>query len=481
MDICEPDKNGPHRRSRTREVSSRYKSPTPSARIGPKRCPSPNISRASSVSAPKRSVSAERKSPSTPSRPSTPVRDTSKTAGNKLPESLWPSTMQREKTVSRAPSDRTLRPSSNVSRKDEKPVDVTDKMKKSPSSSLPRMVTIAPSRRRLSLDGMSKPSHKSASDLLMLLSRDESGTEGLRRSSVDDRCSLWAQRPSSSRSRPASPSVSRGLSPLRAKAVNTPSRGTSPARVRPSSPSRNIQSSTPVLSFNADIKKAKKVASNVEDVHQLRLLHSRHLQWRFANAQTDAAMHSQKEQTERTLYSVWRIIVDLLDWTREKRSNLQQLKFKLKLYSILYGQTNKSYSTCTPQATFLDKWSSMERDHTNSLTWAIQDLQDSTLRIPVTGGAMVDIKNVEVAVCSAIDVMSSIGSPLCSIFSHVEGMNRLVSELAELAARERSMLEECESLLSSTDELQMEEYSLRTHLLQTIQAWKNDERSKYGY
>ncbi|GFQ03906.1 QWRF motif-containing protein 8 [Phtheirospermum japonicum] len=97
----------------------------------------------------------------------------------------------------------------------------------------------------------------------------------------------------------------------------------------------------------------------------------------------------------------------------------------------------------------------MERDHTNSLKWAIQDLQDSTLRIPVTGGARADIKTVEVAVCSAVDVMSSMGSSLCSILSQVEGMNCLVSEFADLAARERAMLDECESLLGSTDELQV--------------------------
>ncbi|KAK6136410.1 hypothetical protein DH2020_029831 [Rehmannia glutinosa] len=594
--------------SRTREVSSRYKSPTPSAANGSKRCPSPNVSRTSStstVSVPKRALSAERKRPSTPSRPpspspSTPVRDTTaemvlasrKTASDKLPESLWPSTMRslsisfqsdtisdpivkKEKTVSPTPSDRTLRPSSNVGRKGEtplsgkptperkrsplkgknsadqlensKPVDSlnarlldrhqwrsrtigkvstslnTDKMNK--NSSLPHTRMVTPSVRRLSLDGTSKPLPKSASDLLMQISRDDSVKEWLNGNSVDDR-SLRTQRPGSSSSsdrtslvngaaralslptpgsRPPSPSVSRGVSPSRARAATPSSRGTSPARVRPSSPSRNPQNSSSVLSFIVDIKKGKKAANNVEDVHQLRLLYNRHLQWRFANARSDAALNSQKAKAEKMLYSVWNIIVDLWDSVMEKRSDLQQLKLKLKLYSVLDNQMScqicrplqlfiirlqkaLSFRASYPDATlkptvkvtFLDEWTSMERDHTNSLTWAIQDLQASTVRIPVTGGARADVKTVEAAVCSAVDVMNSMGSTLCSILSQIEGMNCLVSELADVAAHERAMLDECESLLGSTAALQMEEYSLRTHLLQMKQAWRNGEQSRVG-
>ncbi|KAL0316538.1 UNVERIFIED_CONTAM: AUGMIN subunit [Sesamum radiatum] len=102
------NKNGVTRQARTREVSSRYRSPTPPATTGPKRCPSPNagrISSTSTISVAKRATSAERKRPSRPSSPpspSTPVQDTAaeillasrKIVGNRLPESLWPSTMR---------------------------------------------------------------------------------------------------------------------------------------------------------------------------------------------------------------------------------------------------------------------------------------------------------------------------------------------------------------------------------------------------
>ncbi|KAL1548928.1 AUGMIN subunit 8-like isoform X1 [Salvia divinorum] len=570
--VSADNKNGAAtRRFRTREVSSRYLSPTQSVAAAPKRCPSPNggrASTASTVSLPKRAVSAERRRPTTPTSPrspspSTPVQDTAaatlvtprKTSVNKSsPESLWPSTMRslkvslqfdgkRESTISGMPSDRTLKPPSNVARKGEIPTarKPTPEKKRSPvkgknstdllenskpldglpsslpdqnrwpsrtsgrASSIPsrsgatekvnqtplsqsRMAT-TPSLRRLSLDGTSRPVRKSASDLLMSPSHVESEKMMFRGSAFHDD-SQKVQRPSSSsssersssmnavartqslpipRSRPSSPSVSRVVSPSRVRIVHPSSRGSSPARLRPSSPSRQPQD-TSVLSFIADIKKGKKAAIAIQDVHQLRLLYNRNLQWRYTNARVDAAMHSHKAKAEKILYNTWRIILDLLDSVRKKRSNLQQLKLKLKLYSVWVNQ-----------ASCLFEWASVEKDHTNSMTWAIHDFQASTLRIPVAEGTRVDIRSVKGAVCSAVNVMNAMTSSLLPVLQQVESMNSLVAELADAAARERTVLNECESLFCSIAALQVEESSLRTHLLQMKQSWRRDQLSLFGY
>jgi len=134
----------------TREITSRYRSPSPTraAPSGSWRCPSPSLTRpttpASSKLLPKRAQSTERKRPATPPsppRPSTPVQDSSidvnsssrRVAGSRMPEALWPSTMRslsvsfqsdtisipvikKEKPVTSA-VDRTLRPNSNVTHK----------------------------------------------------------------------------------------------------------------------------------------------------------------------------------------------------------------------------------------------------------------------------------------------------------------------------------------------------------------------------
>ncbi|KAF5749495.1 hypothetical protein HS088_TW04G01464 [Tripterygium wilfordii] len=126
MDVCEPEKHAAvdtprpplapaernnavtTRRPRTREVSSRYKSPSPSTPSNTRRSASPSLTRtvpSNSQLVPKRAVSAERKRPSTPpspQRPRTPIRDSSvdsqlssrrmSMGGGRLPESLRPST-----------------------------------------------------------------------------------------------------------------------------------------------------------------------------------------------------------------------------------------------------------------------------------------------------------------------------------------------------------------------------------------------------
>ncbi|KAK3003124.1 hypothetical protein RJ639_019162 [Escallonia herrerae] len=573
--------NGTTRRSRTREVSSRYKSPTPPA---PRRCPSPNSSRTGTsppVPVPKRAISAERRRPSTPpspSRPATPVHDTStdthlasrKIIGSRLPEALWPSRMRslsvsfqsdtfslpiskREKPVTPALSDRTLKPSSNVAHKkaesppvsrkptperkrsplkgknssdqseNSKPVDglharlidqhrwpsragLSDRATK---ASTTHAGTAVPSLRRTSIpDRIGKPLQKSASDAARLLSSDGSSRLELEACPVDvdqlriprllssnssERMTsmapaLRSQSLPTPGSRPPSPSttslfpssVYRGVSPSRTMVSNpAPSRGVSPSRIRASSPTRQSNSTASVLTFIADIRKGKKASNHIEDAHQLRLLYNRHLQWRYVNARAHSVLHCQKATAEvgRTLYNVWRTSSELWDIVTEKRIDLQQLSLKLKLYSVLNEQELQNYSRAENiQMAYLDKWALIERDHACAISGATEDLQASTLRLPVTGGAKADIETVKAAVCSAVELMQTIGSSICSILSKVEGVNSLVSELADVAAQERAMLDECESVLASTAFMQVvEEYSLRTHLIQLKEAWKSGE------
>lgn len=136
----------------------------------------------------------------------------------------------------------------------------------------------------------------------------------------------------------------------------------------------------------------------------------------------------------------------------------------------------KLNSVLNDQMAYLDDWALLERDHISSLAGAIEALEASTLRLPVTGGARADIYTLKDAICSAVDVMRTMGSSICSLLSRVEGMNCLVSELADVAAQEKSVLDECGDLLASTVAMQIEENSLRTHLIQLKQALHRGEQ-----
>ncbi|KAJ8751101.1 hypothetical protein K2173_016282 [Erythroxylum novogranatense] len=561
---------------RTREVSSRYKSPTPSAPVS-RRCSSPTLTRtlqSASQVVSKRALSAERSRPATPTSPkspSTPVHDSSVDAqltsrrlstGSRLPESLWPSTMRslsvsfqsdtisipvgkKEKPVSNISSNRTLRSSSNVVHKQvETPTGSrkpTPERKRTPpkgksaqdqsenakpgdglhnrlidqhrwpsriggkvsSNSLNRSVDLndknvrplstpagsglSPLRRMHMTDGITRPLQKSVNDAARLASMEETGRVGTRTHSADESLlqvseshklvstslsdrvllanpAVRSQSLPTPGSHPPSPTktcVSKGISPARTRPSTPPSRGVSPSRIRSSSVSSQANNSSSVLSFIADFKKGKKGTNFLEDGHQLRLLYNRYLQWRFANARAEAVLYFQKVTAEKTLYSVWSTTLALRDSVIRKRINVQQLTLELKLNAVVNDQMS-----------YLDDWALLERDHIKSLSGAVEDLEASTLRLPVTGGAKADIECLKFALCSAVDVMQAMGSSICSLLSRVEQMNGLVSELAIVVAEVKAKLDEYEALLVSAAATQVEEYSFRTHLIQMKQAFE---------
>ncbi|KAI7990553.1 QWRF motif-containing protein 2 [Camellia lanceoleosa] len=232
-------------------------------------------------------------------------------------------------------------------------------------------------------------------------------------------------------------------------------RGASPSKLMTSvgsSPSRGTLNPS-VLSFAVDVE--GKVGRIAFSSHFLRLLYNRHLQWRFVNARTEATLLVQKHSAEKNMWNAWITISDLRDSVTKKRHRLQLLRQKLKLASILKGQI-----TC------LEDWASLDKDHSLSLLGAIEALKASTLRLPVVGGAIADVQSVKDAIGSAVDVMHAMASSICSLLSKAEDMNSLVSELSKVIAKERALLEQCKDFLSVLAALQVKHCSLRTHILQ---------------
>ncbi|GAB2291541.1 hypothetical protein Dimus_025795 [Dionaea muscipula] len=347
------------------------------------------------------------------------------------------------------------------------------------------------SLRRLSAEGIPRHLQKSTSDAACQSLMDDIGKMELDMKSIEDGTFLDVSElrrlssssssssekatlptpiiqspslPGSHVSSPIRTSTSRGMaSPSRTRPSSpTPSRGPSPSRIRPSSPTRQ-PNATSVLGFIADIKKGKKSANQLEDAHQLRLFYNRYLQWRFANARADDAIFIQKVTVEETLMNVWRTTLSLWDSLIMKRINLQQLILDWKLNLVL-----------SKQLAYLGDWALLERDHSASLVGVIKDLEASTLMVPVTGGAKADMESLKAAICSAVDVMQLTGSCISSVLIKVEGINCLVSELAEQAACGKAILDESEYLLASLAALQVQEYSLRTELIQLQQDLRNN-------
>ncbi|XP_013622283.1 PREDICTED: QWRF motif-containing protein 2-like [Brassica oleracea var. oleracea] len=276
---------------------------------------------------------------------------------------------------------------------------------------------------------------------------------------------------------PGSPSVSspRGMasSPVRGGAAAirsaSPSKlwatttATSPARAL-SSPCRvsdqmngyNNRKDTPsILSFSADIRRGKIGGDRVVDAHLLRLLYNRYLQWRFVNARADSALMVQRLNAEKNLWNAWVSISELRHSVTLKRIKLLLLKQKLKLASILRGQMG-----------YLEEWSLLDRDHSSSLSGATQALKASTLRLPIVGKTVVDIKDLKHAVSSAVDVMQAMSSPIFSLTLKVDEMNSVMVETVNVTAKEKVLLERCQGFLSRVAAMQVTDCSVKTHIIQ---------------
>ncbi|KAL6846549.1 hypothetical protein ACP4OV_023997 [Aristida adscensionis] len=245
--------------------------------------------------------------------------------------------------------------------------------------------------------------------------------------------------------RPSSPSKALSASSSASRAFQSPS------RTRPSTPSRSRSAGTipsgvtsPVINYMVDAKKGKKNASQIENIHQLRLLYNRYLQWLFINAHAEDSLSFQKITAESTIYNVWRNTLNLRDAVNIRRTMVQHLQQELKLYNIL-----------KEQIAYLEQWPSLERDNSISLFGATEALKASTLRLPVTAGAKADAIALRNAVSSAVDVMQGLGSSVCCMFSKVVDRTSLVSELSVLAEQEKAMLDESRELLAMAAKLQM--------------------------
>ncbi|KAF2615208.1 hypothetical protein F2Q70_00013680 [Brassica cretica] len=109
----------------------------------------------------------------------------------------------------------------------------------------------------------------------------------------------------------------------------------------------------------------------------------------------------------------------------------------------------------SPPMGYLEEWSLLDRDHTSSLSGATQALKASTLRLPIVGKTVVDIKDLKHAVSSAVDVMQAMSSSIFSLTLKVDEMNSVMVETVNVTAKEKVLLERCQGFLSRVAAMQV--------------------------
>ncbi|KAI5567939.1 hypothetical protein BDE02_13G124500 [Populus trichocarpa] len=151
----------------------------------------------------------------------------------------------------------------------------------------------------------------------------------------------------------------------------------------PSNPSRT-KGVEKLLNMGLDLFKGKKSLSsssllsgsgNVENIHQLRMLHNRLMQWRYANVRAATVNLNINKQVENNLLWVLDSLSKLRLSVAQRRLKLQKEKLKMKLDFVLHSQIK-----------LLEAWGDMERQHLSSVSKTKECLHSVVCRVPLIEG-----------------------------------------------------------------------------------------------
>lgn len=210
-------------------------------------------------------------------------------------------------------------------------------------------------------------------------------------------------------------------------------------------------------------RSAANAAAQEEVMHQLRLLQNRWLQWRFVNARAQAAHQAQIASAQNSLYNVWCKISELRSSVVTKRIQLQKARNEEKVTTVVAAH-----------AAQLEDWASLEEEHTLALTEAMECLDAAIVRVPLVAGAKADVRSVKQVLDFAVDVMYGIQAAGSRFLPQAERIDSLLPKLAESVVKERALLQECVELVAGVASLEVEERSLRTHLIQLQQQQQHE-------
>ncbi|KAM0826887.1 hypothetical protein ACQ4PT_068556 [Festuca glaucescens] len=210
----------------------------------------------------------------------------------------------------------------------------------------------------------------------------------------------------------------------------------------------------------AELKKAaliggRKIARKQEDVHQLRMMDNCHVQYRFLNARAEAVTKAKAAAAQNSLFGLAERITGLRESVADKRAEAEKIKRSQRLFSIVGNQVP-----------YLDLWSDVEEDYSSCLTGATSALHNASLRLPIVGGVRVNCVEISEILNSAVQLLEPASPCVQNLLPKVEEVDCVASNLAQVIASERALIEECGNLLNQAHHLQMREYSLRSQLMQ---------------
>lgn len=213
-----------------------------------------------------------------------------------------------------------------------------------------------------------------------------------------------------------------------------------------------------------DMMMRKREGSEKEEtVHRARVLATRLLQWRFANARMEKAVARTTSAAENKLFYTWLRVAELRNIHAAKRIVAQRRRQKLKLERLL-----------RPQLPLLASWESLDEPHSDAVTDLAGVLSAACTPLPVTAGAQVDMESLREIMFACVGTVIEIEANADTFYATAGATSGALGELASTIRQEVEGLEEAMRLSRVVTRLQMQEASLRTNLVQAKQKRDHD-------
>ncbi|KAI3990639.1 hypothetical protein MKX01_022939 [Papaver californicum] len=204
------------------------------------------------------------------------------------------------------------------------------------------------------------------------------------------------------------------------------------------------------------LRSKKKVSCAKEEAsHGLRIFHTRLVQWRLVNACAEMLMTKRNSIAVMKLFNVWSRIYQMRKSMVEKRIQVQKLRQEVKLLQII-----------NPELNLLNKWSKIEKKNSEAMTTLAGNLSSLSIRVPLINGAKVDMVSLYKTMRTTVNLMNNIEETVERRFLEVRETSLLLNQLIYTVRQETKTLEELRNTLAIVSSLEVQEESLRVHLIQ---------------
>ncbi|KAF6993067.1 hypothetical protein CFC21_010007 [Triticum aestivum] len=193
-----------------------------------------------------------------------------------------------------------------------------------------------------------------------------------------------------------------------------------------------------------------------ETGQQMRMMHCRFLQWRFMNAKADSACKTKAANVEVQLMGTWARVAELRGKVARKQVQLEKGKLKFRLNEILSSQMRD-----------LESWGQLESKHAFALESTVECAKSAICRLPLTNGAKASLPAMASILEQMFELTMTARISVRSFSPMAQDTTVVISKLVRVASEERARLQECHELLGRLSALQIEEQSLRCHMVQS--------------